>query len=79
MKQSDTKTRVESSGQLTGSVPNRDQAALNTVAAAMRKTAMELASAKDNSRLMLASVLLAKAIEKEAGRIGANGLMKQND
>jgi len=52
-----------------------DQAALNTVAADMRKTAMRYVQAKDNARFMRAAELLALAIEKDASRIGAQGLM----
>ena len=62
----------------TGSVPNLDQMALNHVASEMRKTAMKFVNDRDHARLMRAGELLAKAIEKDASRIGAKGLMKQN-
>ena len=75
---SDEQAAVESSAPELGSVSKLDQAALNTVAADMRKTAMKYVSAKDNARLMRAAELLALAIEKDASRIGAQGLMKQN-
>lgn len=55
---------------------NLDQAALNAVAADMRKVAMEYANNPDSLRLRSAGALLAKAIEKDAGRIGALGLVK---
>ena len=61
-----------------GSVPNLDQMALNHVAGEMRKTAMKFVNDRDHVRLMRAGELLAKAIEKDASRIGAKGLMRQN-
>lgn len=56
-----------------------DQAALNTVAAAMRRTAMSFVMSKNNSRLIRAGELLASAIEKDASRIGAKGLMRDDE
>jgi len=64
--------------QSTGSAPNLDQMALNHVASEMRKTAMKFVNDKDHARLMRAGELLAKAIEKDASRIGAKGLMTPN-
>ena len=51
-----------------------DQVALNLVAGRMRDVAMVLSSS-GNPVVRRASVLLAAAIEKEASRIGASGLM----
>ncbi len=72
------KERLSCSSRSSCSVSKLDQAALNTVAADMRKTAMKYVNAKDNARLMRAAGLLALAIEKDASRIGAQGLMEQN-
>ena len=69
---------LSDSAPATGSVPNLDQMALNHVASEMRKTAMKFVNDRDHARLMRAGELLAKAIEKDASRIGAKGLMKQN-
>jgi len=74
----EVKRKMNGKAQSYGWVPNPDQMALNHVASEMRKTAMKFVNDRDSARLMRAGELLAQAIEKDASRIGASGLMEPN-